>query len=42
VATGINLLEAVEKGFAEPIRELGEAFDRMEVFLPSSCWAPTP
>jgi corrinoid protein of di/trimethylamine methyltransferase len=24
----------VEKGFAEPIRELGEAFDRMEVFLP--------
>jgi len=34
VATGINLLEAVEKGFAGPIRELGEAFDRMEVFLP--------
>ena len=34
VAAGINLLEAVEKGFAEPIRELGEAFDRMEVFLP--------
>ncbi len=34
VSTGINLLEAVEKGFAEPIRELGEAFDRMEVFLP--------
>jgi corrinoid protein of di/trimethylamine methyltransferase len=34
VAAGVNLLEAVEKGFAEPIRELGEAFDRMEVFLP--------
>ena len=34
VAAGINLLEAVEKGFAGPIRELGEAFDRMEVFLP--------
>ena len=34
VAAGCNLLEAVEKGFAEPIRELGEAFDRMEVFLP--------
>jgi corrinoid protein of di/trimethylamine methyltransferase len=28
------LLEAVEKGFANPIRELGEAFDRMEIFLP--------
>ena len=34
VASGVNLLEAVEKGFAEPIRKLGEAFDRMEVFLP--------
>jgi corrinoid protein of di/trimethylamine methyltransferase len=34
VSTGIDLLEAVEKGFGEPIRELGEAFDRMEVFLP--------
>jgi len=34
VASGINLLEAVDKGFAGPIRELGEAFDRMEVFLP--------
>ncbi len=34
VASGCNLLEAVEKGFAEPIRQLGEAFDRMEVFLP--------
>jgi corrinoid protein of di/trimethylamine methyltransferase len=34
VASGVNLLEAVEKGFAGPIRELGEAFDRMEVFLP--------
>lgn len=34
VASGVNLLEAVEKGFATPIRELGEAFERMEVFLP--------
>jgi trimethylamine corrinoid protein len=34
VASGVDLLAAVEKGFAEPIRELGEAFDRMEVFLP--------
>jgi len=34
VDAGLNLLEAVEKGFAEPIRSLGEAFDRMEVFLP--------
>jgi corrinoid protein of di/trimethylamine methyltransferase len=34
VAEGLDLLEAVEKGFADPIRKLGEAFDRMEVFLP--------
>lgn len=34
VRAGIDLLEAVEKGFAEPIRALGEAFDRMEIFLP--------
>ncbi len=34
VAAGVNLLEAVEQGFAEPIRRLGEAFDRMEIFLP--------
>ena len=34
VDSGIDLLEAVEEGFAGPIRELGEAFDRMEVFLP--------
>ena len=34
VASGINLLEAVDQGFAGPIRALGEAFDRMEVFLP--------
>jgi len=34
VSAGIDLLEAVEKGFAGPIRELGEAFDRMEVCLP--------
>jgi trimethylamine corrinoid protein len=34
VEAKIDLLEAVEKGFAEPIRELGEAFDRMEIYLP--------
>jgi trimethylamine corrinoid protein len=34
VDSGIDLLEAVEEGFAGPIRELGEAFDRMEIFLP--------
>ena len=34
VDAGIDLLEAVEKGFAEPIRAIGEAFDRMEIFLP--------
>ena len=34
IAEGLDLLTAVEKGFADPIRELGEAFDRMEVFLP--------
>ncbi len=31
---GMDLLVAVEKGFAEPIRALGEAFARMEIFLP--------
>jgi corrinoid protein of di/trimethylamine methyltransferase len=34
VAAGLNPVEAVEKGFAGAIRELGEAFDRMEIFLP--------
>ena len=34
VDSGLDLLEAVEKGFAGPIRRLGEAFDRMEIFLP--------
>lgn len=34
VAAGVDLLEAVEKGFANPIRELGEAFHRMDIFLP--------
>jgi corrinoid protein of di/trimethylamine methyltransferase len=34
VAAGLDLLEAVEKGFANPIRELGESFHRMEIFLP--------
>jgi trimethylamine corrinoid protein len=31
---GVDPLVALEKGFAEPIRELGEAFHRMEIFLP--------
>jgi trimethylamine corrinoid protein len=34
VAAGLDPVEALEKGFAEPIRELGKAFDRMEIFLP--------
>ena len=34
VAAGLDPVVAVEKGFAGPIRELGEAFDRMEIFLP--------
>ncbi len=34
VAAGLDLLEAIEKGFAGPIREVGEAFHRMEIFLP--------
>ena len=34
IAAGLDPLVAVEKGFAEPIRELGDAFDRMEIFLP--------
>ena len=31
---GLDPVEAIEAGFAEPIRQLGEAFDRMEIFLP--------
>jgi len=34
VAAGLDPVEAVEQGFAEPIRKLGEAFDRMDIFLP--------
>jgi len=34
VAAGLDPVVAVERGFAGPIRELGEAFDRMEIFLP--------
>ncbi len=34
VDAGLDPAAAVEAGFAGPIRELGEAFDRMEVFLP--------
>jgi corrinoid protein of di/trimethylamine methyltransferase len=34
VTAGLDPVEAVDKGFAGAIRELGEAFDRMEIFLP--------
>jgi corrinoid protein of di/trimethylamine methyltransferase len=34
LAAGLDPLEALEEGFAKPIRELGEAFDRMEIYLP--------
>ncbi|MCD6515167.1 MAG: corrinoid protein [Candidatus Odinarchaeota archaeon] len=34
IEAGIDPLEAIEKGFAVAIRELGEKFDRMEIFLP--------
>jgi corrinoid protein of di/trimethylamine methyltransferase len=34
VAAGLDLLAALEEGFASPIRGVGEAFDRMEIFLP--------
>ncbi len=34
VAAGLDPLVAVEEGFARPVRQLGEAFDRMEIFLP--------
>lgn len=34
VEAGLDPVEAVEKGFGGAIRKLGEAFDRMEIFLP--------
>jgi corrinoid protein of di/trimethylamine methyltransferase len=34
IEAGLDPVEAVEKGFAGAIRELGEAFDRMDIFLP--------
>ena len=34
LAEGVDPLEAVEKGFAVAIRDLGDKFDRMEIFLP--------
>jgi corrinoid protein of di/trimethylamine methyltransferase len=34
VTAGLDPVEALEKGFAEPLRKQGEAFDRMEIFLP--------
>lgn len=34
VAAKLDLLVALEEGFASAIRAIGEAFDRMEIFLP--------
>ena len=34
VAAGLDPTLAIEKGFAGPIREVGEAFHRMDIFLP--------
>jgi trimethylamine corrinoid protein len=34
LAAGIVPARAVEEGFSPPIRELGEKFERMEIFLP--------
>ena len=34
IEAGLDPVEAVEQGFASTIRELGDAFDRMEIFLP--------
>lgn len=34
LTAGLDPFEALEEGFAKPIRELGEAFNRMEIFLP--------
>ncbi len=34
VSAKLDLLAALEEGFASPIRAVGEAFDRMDIFLP--------
>jgi corrinoid protein of di/trimethylamine methyltransferase len=34
LAAGIDPAVAVEKGFADPIRKVGEAFEQMDIFLP--------
>ncbi len=34
IAAGLDPLVAVDQGFGGPIRRLGEAFDRMDIFLP--------
>ncbi len=34
VAAGLDPAIALDKGFADPIREIGEAFERMDIFLP--------
>jgi corrinoid protein of di/trimethylamine methyltransferase len=34
IAAGLDPARALEEGFAEPIRKIGEAFERMDVFLP--------
>lgn len=34
IAAGLDPAIAIDKGFAEPIRKVGEAFERMDIFLP--------
>jgi corrinoid protein of di/trimethylamine methyltransferase len=34
VQAGLDIPQAIEKGFANVIREIGEAFERMDIFLP--------
>ena len=34
VAAGLDPTKALDNGFAEPIRKVGEAFHRMDIFLP--------
>ncbi|MEG1537776.1 MAG: B12-binding domain-containing protein, partial [Clostridiales bacterium] len=34
LATGVAPLDAIEKGFSPGMEEIGEMFDRLEVFLP--------
>jgi corrinoid protein of di/trimethylamine methyltransferase len=34
IAAGLEIPKAIEEGFSIPIREKGEAFERMDIFLP--------